>query len=87
MPGGVYDIDWVIKVDEGLIFLGRETNGTIPILEKNESIAIYSENIFGFGLINITLALSADCTRMITYSKGFVFGPYVYVFPTEESED
>ena len=51
----VTNINWSIKLDGGLILLGKETTGTITGINAGGSIAISSKMILGFGATTITV--------------------------------
>jgi hypothetical protein len=39
------DVGWSIKLDGGLILLGKETSGTIPIIKAGESVTIKAQSL------------------------------------------
>ncbi len=67
------NVNWSIKVDDGLILLGKETTGTsnIPV---NDKIMIVSKPIVGFGSAIITVhAVISNGFSDIREQKAFVF--------------
>lgn len=48
------DVPWSITLDDGFIFLGEETNGTVDV-PAGETVTIRSSLIFGFGKTEITV--------------------------------
>lgn len=85
MDAGISNINWSIWLDDGIILKGRETKGAVSFLPKNESVSIQSGRILGIGSVNITLVITADCTIVHAYTKGFVLGQRIYVFPLEKN--
>jgi len=55
------DVDWSIKLDGGLIILGKETIGTIASIPAGNEALIKSDLIFGIGRTTITVA--AECAE------------------------
>jgi hypothetical protein len=55
----VNNINWSIKLDGGLILLGKETTGTITGINAGGSVAISSKMILGFGATTITVTASS----------------------------
>jgi hypothetical protein len=53
--GDATDVQWSISLEGGLIILGKETSGTIPILAAGESKTVKSGLIFGIGKTRITV--------------------------------
>jgi len=49
------NISWWINLEGGTVMIGKETIGTIPLLDAGESIEITTGFIFGFGQINIII--------------------------------
>jgi PKD repeat protein len=47
------NISWSINLEGGVILIGTETTGSIPLLDVDESTEISSGFIFGFGKTNI----------------------------------
>jgi hypothetical protein len=63
-----YTIPWSVKLDGGLLLLGRSKTGMIPGLLPGENKTITS-SVFGFGRVTIT-ATVGDVTQTM---NGFVF--------------
>jgi hypothetical protein len=71
--GNASDIYWNITLDGGLIIVGWETTGTIPLLAVGEEIEIQSNLILGFGRPLIRVA--AECQEgasVSTSAEGMV---------------
>ena len=59
--GDATDVDWSIKLDGGLIILGKETTGTIASLPAGQSEQIKSGLVFGLG--KTTVKVYAECAE------------------------
>ncbi len=57
------DVQWSINLDGGFILLGRETTGSIDVLDVDESVEISSKVIAGFG--KTTILVNADTSMGI----------------------
>jgi len=55
----ITNINWSIKLDGGIILLGKETTGTITGINAGGSVAISSKMILGFGATTITVTASS----------------------------
>lgn len=55
----VDNIDWKITIVDGLLLLGRETNGSITTLSPGEEQTITSKSIIGFGKTVIKITATA----------------------------
>ena len=49
------NISWWINLEDGVVMIGKETLGTIPVLEVDESVEITTGFVFGFGQTNIVI--------------------------------
>jgi hypothetical protein len=74
------NVAWSIVLDGKMIFLGKDTSGTITSIAPGESVVIKTGLILGFGKTNIVA--TASCTEGATYTEDgsakvlffFVFG-------------
>ena len=59
-------VNWSIKLDGGLILLGKESSGNIPYIPSGESQIVYSNLIIGFGQSQITITADALNAEKVT---------------------
>jgi len=73
---------WTIKLDGGIILIGRESSGTISSLPPNGTIKVDSNPILGLG--NVIVIIRAECSENAvtreTHGKVLLF--YVNVNPS-----
>jgi PKD repeat protein len=78
---GVIDatkVVWTINLDGNMIFLGKESTGTIPGIAVDANRAIKAGFILGFGKTNIDISVTCDeGVSAAEHASGFVFGPFV----------
>jgi len=54
------NVRWSIKLDGGLIILGKETTGYIPVIPPGESATVHSDLIIGLGRTTIIISIIVD---------------------------
>jgi len=70
-----YNISWSIDLMGGLIFIGRNSNGQIPMLAPGESIEVGPDLLIGIGRNVLITATTSNSTKDATAS--WVLGPLV----------
>ena len=75
------NVQWRIKVEGGLVLLGKNTYGVIPEpLSPGEEITITPGIILGFGKIIVTIEVWADNAPLVSVSKpGYLFLFFVLI--------
>jgi hypothetical protein len=77
------NIHWKISLDGKMIFLGKNTNGTIATLAAGANQKIKTGLVFGFGKINITA--TATCAEGSSYEEDGL-GTMILFFVVKVSE-
>lgn len=68
------NVSWDIDFEGGLILMGRQTSGSIPLILSNEEIEINSKTVIGFGPTSVKVTADLDDgTPDTREQKGFVF--------------
>lgn len=78
------NVDWTINLEGGIIFIGRESSGTITSVPPNEIIKVDSSPILGFGNIIVTVKAEILENTAIREAKGKLLLFYVNVIPSSE---
>ncbi|MDD5778642.1 MAG: hypothetical protein PHU95_04265 [Candidatus Thermoplasmatota archaeon] len=65
-------LDWSISLS-GLVFMGKETTGTIDVLAPGEEVSISSGLVFGLGPTTVTVDVGGSTKT----ASGFILGPLV----------
>jgi Carboxypeptidase regulatory-like domain len=69
------NVKWSIALDGGLVLLGRQTNGTLGVIQPGFTPKIQTGFVLGIGILSITVtAGTAEKTV-----QGFLLGPIVLV--------
>jgi hypothetical protein len=58
--GAATAVSWSIKLDGGIILLGKQTTGTIATIAAGDEVAISSKLIIGFGATVITVTAGTE---------------------------
>ena len=73
--GVATNVNWSISLSGGFVLLGRETTGTITVIQPGFSPQIKTGFVFGIGKLSITV--TADTAEKTV--SGFLLGPLVLV--------
>lgn len=71
----VSNVSWSMTLEGGLVLLGRETTGTLSVIQPGSSSQIQTRFIFGIGFPSITVTVA---TAKKTVSA-FLLGPFVFI--------
>ena len=75
------DVDWVISLDGGSIFLGRESSGVVGSIAAGGQEVISSSLIFGLGEVDVLVSASGPECSDFRSQGGAVFFIWVRVNP------
>jgi len=76
-----FNVQWMITIKGGLVFLGRESSGGVPkpLLPDEETVTL-GLVLFGFGRIEITVAAWADNAPLVSKTHpGFLLLFFVFL--------
>jgi len=76
------NVNWDISIDGGIVFLGRNKQGTIPIIYADNSAMAKSPIVFGFGKTVITVSTeSAEGSIGYLSINAKIFGFHTVILP------
>jgi hypothetical protein len=75
--GMATDVNWSISFTGGLVLLGRQTTGTINMIQPGFSPQIHSGLVFGVGILSLSITVIASTAEKTV--KAFLVGPIVLV--------
>jgi glucose/arabinose dehydrogenase len=75
-------ITWQVTINGGLVLLGKNTDGTIPLLAADSSESIQVPFIIGFGKTTITVSAEAsEGDAALKTNKAQLLGPFIRILP------
>ena len=75
-------VNWTIKLDGGMILIGRESSGTISSISTNEIIKVDSNPIIGFGNVKVIVRAEISDNTAIQQTNGKLLLFYIKVNPS-----
>lgn len=73
--GVATNVNWSIGLAGGLVLLGRQTTGTLSVIQPGFSPKIHTGFLFGIGSLSITVT-AATAEKTVT---AFLLGPFVFI--------
>jgi len=79
-------VHWTITLDKGLILLGKQASGTIPIMFPDQSIIVKIPFVIGLGKTRITVTANASNANMTNDTgNGKIMGFKVIILPGNDN--
>jgi glucose/arabinose dehydrogenase len=80
------DVHWMITLDKGLILVGKQASGTIPLMFPDESIIVKIPFVVGWGTTHITVTVSAaNANETNDTGNGKIMGFKVVILPGNDN--
>ncbi|MGF3555024.1 MAG: C25 family cysteine peptidase, partial [Thermoplasmatota archaeon] len=75
------DVNWEIKIDGGLIILGRNSKGTINTIPPGDVVTIHGKMVIGFGKIKTQITFSGPECYYYKERGGSIYLFYIIMNP------
>jgi hypothetical protein len=69
------NISWSFTLGDGIVFLGRQSTGTIAVIDPGNTLPIHTKFLFGFGRTTISV-IAGDAEKTVS---AFLLGPFVVI--------
>lgn len=80
------DVQWAITLDKGLIRIGKQASGTIPLMFPDESVIVKIPLVIGWGKTHITVTASAANANVTNDTgNGKIMGLKVIILPGNDN--
>ncbi len=80
------DVHWAITLDKGLVLVGKQASGTIPVMFPDESIIVKIPLVIGWGKTHITVTVNAaNANETNDTGNGKIMGLKVNILPGNDN--